>query len=40
MKWGLLLEEFISLFTEIEESKKVTAEELLEAGLIERRKIR
>ncbi len=40
MKWGLLLEELISLFTEIEGSKKVTAEELLEAGLIERGKIR
>jgi hypothetical protein len=34
MKW--LLEEFISLFNKTEESK-VTAEELFEAGLIERR---
>ncbi len=34
MKW--LLEEFISLFSEAKDSEKVTAEELFEAGLIER----
>lgn len=36
MKFGiLLLDEFISMFSKADESEKVTAEELFEAGLIE-----
>ena len=37
MKWNILLfDEIISMFSKADESEKVTAAELIEAGLIER----